>query len=428
MADERPDQTVRGVFRGMFTLLLGASAARLVGLLSMPMLTRLYEPDSFGALAVYTALAMQLLPLLTWRYAIALPLPRRDVTAFNLLGLGLGLSLVMTAISFGALFFTAAPILAWLGADAILVYWWLIPLGAAGLALFELMSQWGTRLRDYKTLARAHVGQSFLGEGTKLGFGLIGLQPMGLILGHIASQSAGILTLAVHFRADVQRMWPQLSLRRALFLARRYSAFPVYRLPSQLLLSFATQAPLLFVSALYDISTAGQFALAITALALPMNLIARTMSQAYYGEAARVADNPKELWDMSVAVQKRLFIFAIPFAAVLIFAAEPLFVVVFGDDWRQAGHFTALLAVYLALQVTSSPLMQALNILERQSVFLIMNLTRVAGLIGIYLWDQTTPVGESTFVLHIAIFLSGFYAALTIYVNVQLYEHSRSRT
>ncbi|MCB0079041.1 MAG: lipopolysaccharide biosynthesis protein [Anaerolineales bacterium] len=387
----------------------------------MPVLTRVYGPESFGTLAVYTALASQLMPLLTLRYSVALPLPRSDGSALNLMAMSLGLLAVLTLTCLAVLSLASGPLLDWLQAGAVKPWWWLIPLGAAAMALFELMSFWATRLRGYGLIARAQMLQALLGESTKVGLGLAGLHPLGLVLGQIIAQGAGAATFLRHYHADWDARRRQVSGARMRFLARRYRDFPLFRLPSQLLLGFAAQAPLLFVSALYDTGTAGQFALAMTAMSLPMTLIGRTMGQAYYGEAARMRDDAQGLWRMSFVVQARLFLFAIPFAALLILAAEPIFALVFGEEWRMAGHFTATLAVFLVLQVTSAPLMQALNILEQQRIFLVLNAARVAGLVAIYLVAKRGGWTVDSFVPVVAGFLSLFYGAQTLHVLALLW-------
>ena len=44
------------VFRGMVTMALGSGAAKGIGLLVVPLLTRIYSPEDYGVLSVFTAL------------------------------------------------------------------------------------------------------------------------------------------------------------------------------------------------------------------------------------------------------------------------------------------------------------------------------------------------------------------------------------
>ena len=61
------------VFRGMLVLLLGSGVARLIGIGVIPILTRIYTPEEYGVLAVYTSFVAILAPLLTLRYVQAIP-------------------------------------------------------------------------------------------------------------------------------------------------------------------------------------------------------------------------------------------------------------------------------------------------------------------------------------------------------------------
>jgi len=80
------------VFRGMGTLALGAGVARIIGVVSIPVLTRIYSPADYGVLAVFTALVGMLVPVLTLRYGAAIPLPRYDGMAMNLMALAASLT------------------------------------------------------------------------------------------------------------------------------------------------------------------------------------------------------------------------------------------------------------------------------------------------------------------------------------------------
>src|SRR5690606_4153532 len=90
--------TTANVFRGMTTLALGVAVARGIGIIAIPVLTRLYTPEDFGALSVFVAVIAILAPILSLRYVAALPLPRRNSTAANLFVLSMGLIGINTLI------------------------------------------------------------------------------------------------------------------------------------------------------------------------------------------------------------------------------------------------------------------------------------------------------------------------------------------
>lgn len=415
-----------GVFRGMATLAQGTGGAQLIAVAAVPILTRLYSPEDFGVLAVFVAIVSIFAPVVTLRYVLALPLFRHDGMAMNLLILSLGLMLGLSALLGFALWTWGAPLFALFSANLLAPWWWLIVFGVLGTAAYDMFAMWGTRQRAYRLIAQTSLTQSAAGATIKIVLGLLSLQPLGLLIGHVMAQAAGFGRLLTGFRNELRANLHYVRLSRIRIVAWRHRGFPIWRLPSQFLMAFSMQAPLLFVSALYDGGTAGQFALAMTAIALPMNLVGRATSQAYYGEAAAVHRDPEKLWHMSLSVQLRLALFAVPSTAMLFFAAEPLFALVFGDEWRQAGRFTSILAIFLLLQFTSAPLVQALNIFDKQGFFLFVNLFRVAGLITIYGVALNEAWVPENFVWAISAFLSIFYAGMSVYILLIIRHQIRS--
>src|SRR5690554_1208562 len=170
------------VFRGMLTLIMGSGLARIVGLASIPILTRLYSPEDYGILAIYTSIVAVLVPVMTFRYVTAIPLPKTDAMAYNLFVLCAKL-IILSALFIGLLLaIYGKTILEWFSMEELASYWWLIAAGAMGAASYELFSMWATRKKDYKTIARTQFGQSLLGNLVKLGLGMLAVKPLGLIV------------------------------------------------------------------------------------------------------------------------------------------------------------------------------------------------------------------------------------------------------
>lgn len=358
------------VFRGMATLAAGAGAARLIGLASIPVLTRLYSPEDFGVLAVFTALVLLLVPLATLRYVVALPLPRGDGLAMNLLVLCLGLVLAVAAAAAVALWLGGSRVFAALSMEALAPWWWLVPLGVLAAAGYETLTMWATRRRSYGIISRTQVLQSALGEGLKIALGLLALKPFGLLLGQVVGHGGGTGSLLRHFRAEFARHRPRIRRGRLRAAAWRYRDFPVYRLPAQFLLVFSMQAPLLFAAALYDPATTGQLGLAIMAVSLPFALVGQAMSRAFFGElshASRQRENLLELFDRT---SRGLALIALPIMPVIFFFGEEIFTVVFGNDWRMAGRFAATLSLYLIPHMMASAMIRALDVASRAKTIL----------------------------------------------------------
>jgi len=370
------------IFKGMATIASGNMVARLIGILATPLLTRLYGPESFGVLAVFSSIVAFLTPILTLRYVIAVPLPKNDAMAMNVVVLTAVIASIMAALIAAGLWAAGPFVFSSLNMSAIAPYWWAIVIALLGGVVYELLSMWATRKKAYGLIARTTVIQSGAGAITKLGLGALGVAPMGLIIGQIVNQSGGITSLVRRFFADLKANLPRVSIKRLRLAASAYRGFPTYRLPSQFVLTFAQQAPTIFVAAFYGVAIAGQLAVAQMLVSLPVNLLSASLTKVAYGELASIGKNrPEQVKVILKSVTSRLLVLSSIAAAFVFLLSPTLLPILLGAEWRGAGVFASALSVYLVAAIVAVPMSAFVNIFNRQSEFLIWNLLR-AGLIG----------------------------------------------
>lgn len=388
------------VLKGMAVLAGGSGASKLIGLVSLPVITRLYTPGDMGALAVFASLLMLLVPTLTLQYHRALPVPRTDVAAANLLAVCLALILGLSGLLWLGLLAGGDPLLRILSVEVLAPVWWLLPLGTAILSSALSLQLWATRRRAYRIMAGAEVGQSLAGNGAKIGLAFVMAPPFGLVFGHMIAQGGAIVWLLARFWNELGRLRRHVSVSRMRVTARRHRGFPVYRMPSQLILLASSQAPVLFIAAIYGATTAGLFGLAMMALSMPMNLIGRTMGQAFFGEAAHLGrGDPAALRGAVLRVTALLAVIGAGIALMLVLAAPPLFPLVFGPAWAEAGHFAATLSIFLAFQFAAAPVMNVLSVLGREQVYFQLNLIRLALVVGVFGGTVVLELTAGRFVL-----------------------------
>lgn len=119
--------------------------------------------------------------------------------------------------------------------------------------------QWTFRKKDYKSISKTKLTKSIAQNSTQIGLGLIGLGPIGLILGRILGQSADITTLSKSLRKKNKNLLKEISYKEMKEMAFRYKKFPIYSLPGQLLNVAGSQLPILFLSFIYGSSVVGFF-------------------------------------------------------------------------------------------------------------------------------------------------------------------------
>lgn len=404
------------VFKGMKTLALGSGISKIIGILSIPILTRLYSPEDFGVLAIYTAIITMLAPIITLRYVLALPLPRHDGMAFNLLMLSTGLMLITCLIVNMFLWMFGGDILPIFSMEVLIPWWWLISLGLLGSVTYEMLTLWATRKRDYRAISKTNIGQSITGSLTKIILGLFGLNPFGLLVGQVVIQGGGSGSLLKIYSQDFKKNWRHLRWSRMLKMAWAHRGFPIYRVPSQFLMLLAGQAPLLFIAAMYDSNTTGQLGLALMALGFPLKLFGNTLAKAFYAEAANLGSKqPDKIRVMLISVVKRLAIFAVPPTLVLLVFGQEIFTLSFGEEWRLAGTFSEILAIYLFFQFMQTPVAHVFYIFEGQKQLLFLNIQRIGLVFVCFSFAYLVDLNSEMAILTYSIMLSVHYLLSSIY-------------
>lgn len=361
--------------RNTGTLAGGTALAQVIALAAAPILTRIYGPDDFGILGVFTSFLGILAIASTLRYELAIPLARSDDQAAGVVATSLLFTAALSVIVAIAALGVGESILFALNAGQLLPYLWLLPISICIVGSYQTLNYWAIRNNHFGLIAKTKFSQGVASVSTQLGLGLIGIGPLGLLLGQVVGQSAGVMSLARNFPL---RSLQGLTLPLLTATMHRFRRFPYLATPGALLNAATTQAPVLVFAALYGPLVAGLFALTQRIVGLPILLIGNSVNQVFFAEVAGLLKaNPAKIAPRFITVAGSLALLAVlPAAALMVFGPQ-LFSFIFGDEWLEAGRFARMLAPMLILQFSVAPTAH-LNILERQGLNLTWNIVRAA--------------------------------------------------
>ena len=181
--------------RGVAVLVSGTVGAQALMVLAAPLLTRLYTPQDFGLLAVFVGLLSIVAVTASLRYELAIPLPSDEREAAALLVLSLSSVLVVAALSAIPVFFYRNAIAGLLNTPALADYLDLVPLGTLFVGAFNVLNVWAIRVKAFTPLAKTKFSQSVAAVGIQVGGASLG--PVALLLGQVAGQAAGSLSLGL---------------------------------------------------------------------------------------------------------------------------------------------------------------------------------------------------------------------------------------
>jgi O-antigen/teichoic acid export membrane protein len=120
------------------------------------------------------------------------------------------------------------------------------------------------------------------------------------------------------------------------------------------------------LTGLFSASTAGFYMLTQRVLNAPISLVASAIGDVFRQEASRQYAEKKECRAVYLSTLKKLVLLSFfPFIS-LFFIAEHLFAIVFGEEWRIAGEYAAILAPMYFFRFIASPLSSMFMIAEVQ--------------------------------------------------------------
>lgn len=348
----------------------GAGAAQLIILLASPILTRLYSPEAFGLMAVYTSLLSVLGVIASFRYQIAIPLPKDTQIAVQVLVLSLLLTLfsaafwLVTALTFGD------AIAEVLGAPDIAALLLLFPLGILFYGMYEILDYWAIRVRAFRDITHTKLTKATATVSVQIAASVLG--PVALVLGQIVGHAVGIQRLAKLAYHGSNSYLKSVNLRALRQTAYRYRNLPTLSAWSELMGTASISLPLILIAALFSSAAAGLYSIAQRILNQPMVMVGQAVSDVFLADAV-VAHRAGTLAARTEQVHAALVRLGMPMIFVLFQAGELIFAAVFGADWREAGTFAAYLAPWMYLKFVASPATSVVTVLERQRMSAIFN-------------------------------------------------------
>lgn len=336
----------------------GTAAAQALGLGFSPILTRMYGPEAFGVLALFTASVSLATPLASLRFEMGIPLEHDDERADDLTGLafslgvssalltGLAVLLVTVIVEYGGL------ALGRTGRSVLVAFWW-FPLALLGASWFQVLGARDTRLGAYRGIASGAALRALLQGGGQSLLGLFVL-PAGPVLAACVAAAHLFSSFCVMQGVKFGTFWRRRVRWKA--LVYRHRALAQYSaLGAMASLAIAHIVPpvlALFV----DFDVMGQFALAVRVLGVPTMLVGVAIGRVLYPELARAKTTGRVSRALVGDVAAYLGCMGALIYGGLAMHAPQLFGLVFGPGWGYAGRLAALACPGFAAYFVAMPL------------------------------------------------------------------------
>lgn len=350
-----------GFVRSVGVLVGGSALSQLIMALSLPIVTRLYSPEDFSVLALFTAVMSIVSVAACLRFDIAVPIPEDEVEAVNVLALALFFAALVSLVFAVPVLVASEAIAAALGRPVVAPYLWLLPVVIFLAASYSAMQFWAVRRKAFRPIAITRVTQSTAAVGTQISLGFASTGPLGLLLALALNSGAGSIGLLGRFAAKDWKLAGEVSLARMRVAFRDHIRFPKFSALEAVCNSASIFLPVVLIAAYAPAAQAGFVILAMQVMQAPMALIGNAVAQVYMSQAPAEyrAGNLGAFTTRILGGLMRTGVGPLLFAGVV---AAPAFAIIFGAEWREAGLLVAWMTPWFVMQFLASPVSMSLHV------------------------------------------------------------------
>lgn len=328
-------------FANTTKLLGGNMAAQIIGVVSIPVITRLYGAEAFGMFAIVLSLATIFSPVFTLSLHMSILVAKTDEESSESAFYALVISSMFFAVSFGFIYFYKSDVVTLLGLGEAPNIVFFIPLLALCQALYLVASYVSLRDKKYSAVAVGKVIDSVVDRGGAVSAGVyIGGEAIWLLLTKLLGLLTSLLLLLKYCSG--------VSVRGIRGLGNeKYRGYIVYNTPSMLIISGMLQLPVIILGALYSPAIAGVFAIANRIVGIPVqvlgNALSKTVTQ-HISEKWNKGDLEGVKRDASALYEAILMLLVVPFGVMALLGAI-IIPLLLGDGWSDAGKVVQWLSV-----------------------------------------------------------------------------------
>ncbi len=394
-------QTARGWFsqsgfrRDAAVLFTSTALARVLLVLTMPLVARQFVPGDVGHWQLFVSLGTVIGAIVCLRYEVAIPLPQDEPKARQLAAAAMFVALAGTLLLSLVIVIGRDAFVRWIASPELTPYLWYLPLMALLIGAEQIATYWLTRTGDFTSQGVSRLLKSAFSVALPLAMAVaLGAKLSYLIIGTLVGQAAATVYIA---RRDVWRAFKQSidgAQRPSMFAAmREYKNYPLYVAPYAFIGQFAKRLVLLLLATYAGASAVGCFAMAMQITFVPITFVTGSLSQAFYRRASMHADL-RELEKLVLKVLGLQIIGAVPAFTLLIVHSEYLMRLVLGPGWGETAAYVAWLAPASLSVFLTSWLDRMLDKLGQQRSAVIMQLSFDAlslGMLflGLRVWHST---------------------------------------
>ncbi|HZY24322.1 MAG TPA: oligosaccharide flippase family protein [Bacteroidales bacterium] len=413
------------LLRNTSILVSGTALAQLIPILLQPILRRFFAPEIFGAYSVYASLYGIIIVISSFRYELAIILPRKDNEAAGVFFLSIILNLIFNIFIFLVIILWKTRILLFLNlSDSFTTYIYLVPLGAFLFSTYQSINYWLIRKKKFFSISlNKFIRRGF--EGTaQVAFKFLKVF-QGLIYGDLIGQLANVIS-GIYQGSKTSLSLRLFSWNKIRYVLSKYSEYPKFNLVPAFMSACSYLLPAIIINKFYSSTNTGYFDLSKQLLSIPLALIATSISNVLL---QRVSEKNK----LKLSIRNDLlsiFLFVgmgvIIEILIITFWAEDIFRIFFGSNWIFSGTISKILVWAFAYNFIVSSFSSIFISLRKIKLLSIWQLFYFISILTLFFFNKLSFTGFLKVYVMIEIVCCSMSALFIFYIVVN-YERMVSK-
>lgn len=344
-----------GYWKNIYFQFSGNLFSQIIGVISLPLLTRIYTPEAFSIQALFLQITSFLTIYIAFRYEYFIPILKTKkesilISSF-VIKVGAFMTILMTLLFWGI----DILIRSYSEIASFNNIFYLAPL-TAFLISISLMAQHECQRRsEFKVSGLAEIYAKFSyvlsgvicgGFSTTVGLVLTtGFAAIGKLV-YLSSYLFGLLKIK------------KIQETTSLSVVKEYKNRSVSLVIANSIGTISGLMPLIYLENRYGPNILGQFALAFGTIFFPASIIGAAVGNVFYLRSSNLLAKKEYINLVSVwnETLKKLVLFSAPIYIGIYFLGPTLYPIIFGDGWELSGKFAKIMCLAAFFSFVAGPL------------------------------------------------------------------------
>lgn len=370
-------------FQSISTLISGSLIAQVITIVASVLLARIYSPNELGIYTLILTAESLFGSVICLRYDIAIVSEKTENKVFSLVKLSfyitLALSLLLSVIYW--------KVYIWNDIDyhkySYMLFLLIIMMFLRGV--LNVLEAYNNRHGEYLLMTNTYVWRTVVQNGGAIVLGVLNFGVFGIVLAHTVGNLFGMKMQAKKLLENKNEI-TKVSSKEMWVTAKDNYKQPVYSSPAIFANRYSYSSISLFISQLFGARILGYYSISYKALGLPLSVVSNNVSKVFYKEASNEYSQNGEFKRTFVRTSSVLILFSIPLGVIVYLFTPLIFDIVLGSNWAQSAQFVRILIPMFCVRLVVNTIATGLQIVSKQDIELIIQLTLVAASVLIYFY------------------------------------------